>query len=114
MTVSQTRVSTRPQLIPTNAGTRTWAAPPAALQEATTPTDLFYVRNHWNDIPQIDVDSYRLAVDGQVERNLSLSLAEVQRMPQKRFQVTFECCGNSPVPEYWASATRTSSIMEQV
>jgi len=35
-------------------------------------------------------------------------------MPQKRFEVTFECCGNSPMPEYWAKVTRVAAAMEQV
>ena len=118
MTLQHTRTLARtlatPQLIPTNAGGRTWAAPPAALQEAVTPTDLFYVRNHWGDYPQLDAATHRLAVDGQVRRNLSLSMDDLRNLPQRRFQVTFECCGNSPVPEHWAASTRTSSVMEQI
>jgi len=35
-------------------------------------------------------------------------------MPYRRFEVTFECCGNSPVPDYWAKVTRVSATMEQV
>ena len=114
MTLQQTRTLATPQLIPTNAGERTLAAPPAALQDSITPTDLFYVRNHWSDYPRIDADTYRLAVNGEVQRNLSLSMNDIRGLSQKRFQITFECCGNSPVPEYWASATRTSSVMEQI
>ena len=45
---------------------------------------------------------------------MSLSYQDLLDMPQKRFQVTFECCGNSPVPDYWGKVTRTSSIMEQI
>jgi DMSO/TMAO reductase YedYZ molybdopterin-dependent catalytic subunit len=40
-----------------------------------TPNDRFFVRWHWAVIPtEIKVDSFRLAVHGHVEKNLSLSL----------------------------------------
>ena len=114
MATQQTRAATRLQPIPTNAGGKSFAAPPKALQEAITPNDLFYVRNHWKGAPAIDIASYRLVVDGEVERPLSLSFEEVQQLAHKRFEVHFECCGNSPVPEYWAKVNRVSSVMEQV
>ena len=114
MAIARTRTAAKPQLIPTNAGNRTFAAPPAALQEDIVPNDLFYVRNHWREVPKVDVASYRLVVDGQVDKPLSFSYGELRQMPQKRFQATFECCGNSPVPEYWGQITRTSSVMEQI
>ena len=100
------------QLIPTNAGGRSFAAPPKALQSAVTPTELFYVRNHWKGAPEIDPASYRLAVGGEVARDLSLSLDEIKSLPHRRYQATFECCGNGPIPEYWTKQTR--SVMERV
>ena len=114
MATRSVRTETKPQLIPTNAGFRTWAAPPEALQQDVVPNDLFYIRNHWTDCPEIDINTYRLVVDGEVETPLSLSFDEVLGMAQQRFQVTFECCGNSPVPDYWAKATRTGSVMEMI
>ena len=114
MALPQIGTRAEPQIIPTNAGLRTFAAPPSALQENIVPNDLFYVRNHWKDCPEIDVNAYRLKVDGQVERELSLSLDDLKALPQKRFQVTFECCGNSPVPEYYTKSLRISSVMEQI
>ncbi|MXY00032.1 MAG: molybdopterin-dependent oxidoreductase, partial [Chloroflexi bacterium] len=114
MALPQIGTRAESQIIPTNAGLRTFAAPPTALQENIVPNDLFYVRNHWKDCPEIDVDTYRLKVDGQVQRELSLSLDDLKGLPQKRFQVTFECCGNSPVPEYYTKSLRISSVMEQI
>ncbi len=114
MSIAQTRTSAKPQLIPTNAGFRTFASPPAALQGDVVPNDLFYVRNHWREVPQIDAASYRLAVGGQVDRPLTLTYDDLRDMPRKRFQATFECCGNSPVPEYWGQISRTASVMEQI
>ncbi len=112
MATPQTRTGEKLQIIPTNEGRRTFAAPPRALQEQVVPNDLFYVRNHWKDVPEINAATYRLVVDGEVERPLVLSYDDIRRMPQRRFQVTFECCGNSPVPEYWAKRTR--SVMERI
>ena len=100
------------QLIPTNAGGRSFAGPPKALQSDVTPTELFYVRNHWKGAPDIDPDSYRLVVDGEVAQELDLSLPRVKDLPHHRYQATFECCGNGPIPEYWAKQTR--SVMEKV
>ena len=114
MAAQQTRTKVKPQLIPTNVGLRTFAAPPQALQENIVPNDLYYVRNHWTDSPDIDVATYRLTVDGEVERKISLTMDEIKKLPQKRFQVTFECCGNSPVPEYYTKSLRISSVMEQI
>ena len=41
-------------------------------------------------------------------------LDDLKALPQKRFQVTFECCGNSPVPDYYTKSLRISSVMEQI
>ena len=112
MAIPQTLTGEQLQLIPTSEGGRSFTAPPKALQSHITPNDLFYVRNHWKGAPELDVATYRLAVDGEVEHPLSLSYQEIRQMPQRSFQVTFECCGNGPVPEYWTKRTR--SVMERV
>ena len=112
MATTRTRTGGVMQIIPTNVGGRTFATPPRALQDSIVPNDLFYVRNHWKDVPQIDIASYRLTVDGLVERPLSLSFDDIKQLPERRFQVTLECCGNGPVPEYWLKRTR--NVMERV
>ena len=112
MSSAQTRVSEKIQLIPTNEGGRSFAAPPRALQSAITPTELFYVRNHWKGVPDLDVDAFRLIIDGEVKNPLILSYEEIRKFPQRRLQVTLECCGNGPVPDSWAKQTR--SAMEKV
>lgn len=114
MAIPQIGIKVEPQIIPTNAGLRTFATPPQVLQESVIPNDLFYVRNHWTECPQIDLATYRLAVDGEVNNPLSLTLDDLKKLPEKRFQVTFECCGNSPVPDYWTKSLRISSVMEGI
>ena len=106
------RTHAEQQLIPTNAGGRSSAGPPKALQSNVTPTELFYVRNHWKGAPDLDSDAYRLVVDGEVAQELELTLQQVKDLPNRRYQATFECCGNGPIPEYWAKQTR--SVMEKV
>ena len=103
MAAPQTRVGETLQLIPTNPGGRTFSTPPQGLQSSVTPNDIFYIRNHWKDVPQIDPETFRLDVDGQVEKTLSLSLQNIQRLPKKRFEVTMECCGNGLSPKTGAA-----------
>src|SRR5690348_6205261 len=58
-----------------------------------TPTERFYLRNHF-DLPQVDPKAWRLKVHGLVEKELSLSLADLQRMPQTRVEAVLQCAGN--------------------
>ena len=109
MAIPRIHAAAKPQLIPTNDAFRTFAAPPAALQEEIVPNDLFYVRNHWREVPRIDIATYHLVVDGEVDRSLSLTYDDLKQMPRKVFQATFECCGNSPVPEYYGQ-TDSSTV----
>ena len=61
-----------------------------------TPNDRFFVRWHWAVIPtDIDVDSFRLAVHGNVERPLSLSLKEIMSLPHVEMAAVNQCSGNS-------------------
>lgn len=62
-----------------------------------TPNDRFYVRWHWAVVPDaIDVDTFRLAVRGHVERTLSLTLAEIVRgLPRVELAAVNQCSGNS-------------------
>lgn len=99
-----------PQLIPTNLGARSFAAPPVALQQHIVPNELFFVRNHWKGTPGLDPETYRLVVDGEVEHPLHLNFQEILDMPRKVLQVTFECCGNGPVPSYWDKQIRLNTV----
>src|SRR2546425_4230561 len=68
-----------------------------------TPVDRFYLRNHF-DLPNVDVAKWRLNVRGLVEKPLSLSIADLQRMPQVTVEAVLQCAGNGralftpPVP----------------
>jgi DMSO/TMAO reductase YedYZ molybdopterin-dependent catalytic subunit len=58
-----------------------------------TPCRWFFVRSHF-ETPAIDLNSWRLALSGCVERDLSLSWAELDSMPRDSVFVTIECAGN--------------------
>jgi sulfite oxidase len=67
----------------------------AALGESSaTPTDAFYVRDH-GPVPEIDPGTWRLQVDGRVERELSLSLTALREAFREReVTATLQCAGN--------------------
>ena len=67
--------------------------PVALLDSWITPNDRFFVRSHLYT-PTIDATAWRLAVDGEVERPLDLTLDELRRIPQESRVVTLECAGN--------------------
>jgi sulfite oxidase len=71
------------------------AGPPLNLlrQSLITPTDLFFVRNH-GTVPDIDSETYRLAITGLVEKQLSLSLEEIKQHPKATVMATLQCAGN--------------------
>lgn len=65
-------------------------------QSLYTPNDRFFVRWHWGDLPtSIDVERYRIRVGGHVERPLSVSLAQLLRMPRIELAAVNQCSGNS-------------------
>jgi DMSO/TMAO reductase YedYZ molybdopterin-dependent catalytic subunit len=65
-------------------------------QGVFTPNDRFYVRWHWAVIPTaVDVETFRLAVRGHVDRMLSLSLRDIMSLPQVEMAAVNQCSGNS-------------------
>jgi sulfane dehydrogenase subunit SoxC len=72
---------------------RNHALPLEALRWDLTPIGLHYLLVHY-DIPDVDVASWRLEVDGLVERPLSLSLDDLRSRPASEVTVTMECAGN--------------------
>jgi DMSO/TMAO reductase YedYZ molybdopterin-dependent catalytic subunit len=68
--------------------------PAGLLGGEVTPTARFYRRNHF-PMPVLDAETWRLSVSGLVDRELSLSLAELARLPAETEVVTLECAGNS-------------------
>jgi sulfane dehydrogenase subunit SoxC len=59
-----------------------------------TPSSLHYERHHAG-IPTIDPAAHRLVIHGMVNRPLSLSTAEIKRLPSVTRTLVLECGGNS-------------------
>jgi len=68
--------------------------PPELLRrEFITPKDLFFTRNH-GAVPEIDPGTFRLKVTGMVERELELSLHDLQTsLPRRTVAATMACAG---------------------
>jgi DMSO/TMAO reductase YedYZ molybdopterin-dependent catalytic subunit/glyoxylase-like metal-dependent hydrolase (beta-lactamase superfamily II)/predicted sulfurtransferase len=66
---------------------------PALIGGVVMPNAHFYVRNHF-PAPTIDASTWRLQIDGLVERPLTLSLRELARLPSDTRIVSLECAGN--------------------
>ena len=67
-----------------------------------TPSALHYERHH-SGIPTIDPAKHRLVIHGLVERPLSLSMADMRRLPSVTRLLALECGGNSAGE--WAATT---------
>src|SRR3989442_6781625 len=60
------------------------------------------------DIPSVDPAAWRLTLGGSVNEQLSLTLADLKRLPRASSQVTLECAGNGralftprPISQPW-------------
>ena len=70
--------------------------PPVGLihESHITPVELCFVRNH-GAVPEVDVNSYRLEITGQVAKPLTFSLDEIQnRFARVSVPATLQCAGN--------------------
>ncbi|MEE1610838.1 sulfite oxidase [Microvirga sp. CF3016] len=70
--------------------------PEECLDDETTPVTRFFIRN--NGLlprPAEDAETWTFTLDGEVERPLRLTLAELKsRFPRKTFRMVLECGGN--------------------
>jgi DMSO/TMAO reductase YedYZ molybdopterin-dependent catalytic subunit len=59
-----------------------------------TPVSHFFVRNHMHEPSELDARDWRLSIGGEVEKPLTLSLAELSRLETHSVVNTLECAGN--------------------
>ncbi|MEE8369910.1 MAG: molybdopterin-dependent oxidoreductase [Dehalococcoidia bacterium] len=69
-------------------------APVADLQGPITPTDLRYVVNQLEIPDPVHPDDWSLAIGGEVEQPLRLTLAELEQFPGRTVRVVTECAGS--------------------
>jgi DMSO/TMAO reductase YedYZ molybdopterin-dependent catalytic subunit len=67
------------------------------LNSFRTPNNLFYVRCHFGIYKGVDLRTWRLRVEGRVERPLDLRYDDLLRMPSRTQVALLECSGNSRV-----------------
>jgi DMSO/TMAO reductase YedYZ molybdopterin-dependent catalytic subunit len=70
--------------------------PFATLDGFITPSERFYVRCHF-PIPAVDLSSWKLKIEGAVERPIEFTYDDVCRFESHKLTATIECAGNSRV-----------------
>src|SRR5215217_6420433 len=97
-------------------------APPQALAEEITPTELHFVRSNFA-VPRHDG---KLEVGGAVETPITVTLDDLRAMPAVERAVTLECAGNGrlemrplPIGEPWgdyaiSTARWTGALLHEV
>ena len=70
---------------------------PHLLNDDVTPTERHFVRNN-SSIPERainkDLRGWKLVIDGEVHKELALSMDDLMRFPQVTMEVVLECAGN--------------------
>lgn len=69
-------------------------APPEFLSSWITPVSHFFVRNHMSEPTSLDAAEWRLSIGGEVEKPLTLSLADLGKLESHSVINTLECAGN--------------------
>ena len=59
-----------------------------------TPVPRFFVRNHMHEPVELDTAGWRLSIGGEVEKPLTLSLADLSKFETHSVVNTLECAGN--------------------
>jgi len=59
-----------------------------------TPVPRFFVRNHMHEPVELDADTWRLNVGGEVDKPFTLTLAELSKLETHSVVNTLECAGN--------------------
>jgi DMSO/TMAO reductase YedYZ molybdopterin-dependent catalytic subunit len=59
-----------------------------------TPVPHFFVRNHMHEPSELDAGDWRLSLGGEVEKPLTLNLAELSKIETHSVVNTLECAGN--------------------
>ena len=67
------------------------------LNSWVTPNDKFFSIAHFNR-PVIDANAWKLEIDGLVKKPMTLTLADIQKLPRQEVTFTVECSGNTGLP----------------
>ena len=70
--------------------------PLSELKDPIVSNEQFFVRSHFA-VPPMDVKSWKLKVEGAVEKPFELTYEELTKLPTKSLTATLECAGNGRV-----------------
>jgi DMSO/TMAO reductase YedYZ molybdopterin-dependent catalytic subunit len=70
--------------------------PFSRLDSFLTPTDQFFVRNHF-DVPTLAAADWKLKIEGHVERPFEIGYEELRKLPSQTSTALLECAGNGRV-----------------
>ena len=68
--------------------------PPEFMSNWITPVPHFFVRNHMFEPSALNAGEWRLNISGEVDKPLTLSLAELEKIESHSVTNTLECAGN--------------------
>ena len=68
--------------------------PVGLMTDWITPVNHFFVRNHMFEPAKIDVAAWKVTITGEVEKPVTLSLADLAKIPVHSVTNTLECAGN--------------------
>ncbi len=69
-------------------------APPEFLDSWITPVPHFFVRNHMHEPSMLGAGTWQLTIGGEVEKPLTLNLADLAKLESHTVVNTLECAGN--------------------
>ena len=87
------KIAGKEKLIIRSARPEDLETPVELLNSWITPNDTFYVRHHMY-VPDVNPTEWKLVVEGEVSKPLSLTLEELKKLPKVTITVTLECAGN--------------------
>lgn len=70
-----------------------WETPLAAQQPFITDTKSFFVRAHY-PFPTVKQEEWKLTISGLVEKSVTLTYADLTKMPSKKLTAWIECAGD--------------------
>ncbi|MCB0906896.1 MAG: molybdopterin-dependent oxidoreductase [Nocardioidaceae bacterium] len=76
----------------------------SGISDLQTPSDDFYRVDTRLVLPSIDVDGWRLTIDGDVDRTVDLGFADLVAMPLVERDITLTCVSNEVGGKYVGSA----------
>ena len=89
----QRPASAGPRMLQMNAFPANAETPLDLLTTYITPNDRFFVRHHWSPVTPAPAD-WRLTIDGDVAKPLTLTLADLRRLPRTVRTCVLQCSGN--------------------